>query len=70
MARKQEPIRTRAFVHVGDELVDIDTLSAEQRSYIGAMLRVTMLNAGYEGKAVFQAEGLPERDAVFGPEKT
>lgn len=61
MAGKQEPIRTRAFVHVGGELVDIDSLTAEQRSFVGAHLRVAMLNAAYEGRAVFWAEGLPER---------
>ena len=61
MARRQEPIRTEAFVHIGDQLVNLDTLSREQRSYIGAKLRTAMLNAAWEGKAVFRAEGLPEQ---------
>lgn len=65
MAKKQEPIRTEAFVHIGDQTVNIDTLTPEQRSYVGAQLLATMLNAGNEGKAVFAVEGLPERDSVF-----
>ena len=65
MAKQQEPIRTEAFVHIGDRTVNIETLTPEQRSYVGAQLLSTMLNAGNEGKAVFAVEGLPERDLIF-----
>lgn len=66
MARTQRPIRTQAFVHVGERLVNVDDLTPQQRDYIGAHLRVAMLNAYYDGKATFRAEGLPSREEVFG----
>lgn len=65
MARKQESIRTQAFVHVGERLVNVDDLTPEQREYLGAVLRVTMLNAVYDGKATFRAENLPDPNELF-----
>lgn len=64
VARKQEKIRVVAYVHVGDQLVDVDTLNAAQRDYLGASLQVAMLNAAYRGKAKFWAD-LPPAEQVF-----
>lgn len=49
----QGKIRTKAFVHIGGELVDVDTLNDEQRGRLATALKTTYLNALYSGKAVF-----------------
>lgn len=64
MARKHEKIRVVAYVHVGDQLVDVDTLNDEQRNYLGASLQVAMLNGAYRGKVKFWSE-LPPVEQVF-----
>lgn len=51
--RQREPIRVEAFVTINGQEVNIDTLSKEKRSEIGAALKVTYLNALFRGKAVF-----------------
>ncbi|WP_312637337.1 hypothetical protein [Oscillibacter sp.] len=57
MARRQrEPIRVEAFVTVNEQKVNIDTLSKEKRCEIGAVLKVTYLNALFRGKAVFHID--------------
>lgn len=52
----KQPIRVEAFVTVNGQKVNIDTLSQEKRSEIGAVLKVTYLNALFRGKAVFRIE--------------
>lgn len=68
MARKQQKIRTVSYVHVGDKLVCTKDLTPEQKSYVGAMLQVEMLNAAFRGKAVFTAD-LPPVEQVFPKEE-
>ncbi len=58
--RQREPIRVEAFVTVNGQDVNIDTLSKEKRSEIGAVLKVTYLNALFRGKAVFHIEEYPK----------
>ena len=47
-------IKTRAWVHVGDQLVDVDTLSPEQRQELATQLCLGILNTVYAGKAEFR----------------
>lgn len=47
-------IRTRAFVHKGGELVDVDTLSPEDRQEVGTQIALGWFNALYAGKAEFR----------------
>lgn len=51
--KKMQKITVRSFVHVGDELVDVDTLTQEQKIKFGTELRIQYLNALFAGKAVF-----------------
>ena len=54
MPRKQPPpIRTVAYVHVGDKLVNVDDLLPDQRQQLADWLVVTALNAAFAGKATF-----------------
>lgn len=56
MPKKPRKIRTVAYVHVGDKLVNVDDLNKEQRERLGRELTVTMLNAAFKGKAKFWYE--------------
>lgn len=62
---KQE-IRTRAWVKIGDESVDVDTLSPEMRQELGTRLALTYFNTLYAGRAVFSPAGeeTNERDKL------
>jgi hypothetical protein len=53
VAKKME-IKTRAFVHVGDQLVDVDTLSPEMRRELATQLSLAWFNTLYAGRAVFR----------------
>lgn len=64
MAKKREPIKVTAYIHVGDQLVDVDTLTPNQRDYVGARLRMEFLNSIHRGQAVFTTN-LPPRESVF-----
>ncbi len=56
--KKTKPLpRCEAYVHVGDKLVNVDDLNAEQKDRLGAALTVTLLNEIYRGKAEFWVEG-------------
>ena len=46
-------IRTRAWVRVGNESVDVDTLSPEMRQALAEKLALTYFNTLYAGRAVF-----------------
>lgn len=59
MARKQEPIQVEAYVTIGGEEVNMDTLAPEQRNRIGAELKVAWMNAMFRGKAVFSIREKP-----------
>lgn len=62
---KQE-IRTRAWVTVGGESVNVDTLSPEMRRELGTRLALTYFNTLYAGRAVFSLAGeeTDERDKL------
>ena len=45
-------IKTVSYVHVGDQLVNTDDLSREQKKELATWLKVTYLNTLYQGKAV------------------
>lgn len=55
-SRRSEPIRVEAFVTVGGEEVNMDTLSPEMRKKIGTQLALTYFNELWRGKAVFSAK--------------
>lgn len=52
VAKKLE-IRTESYVHVGDKLVNTDDLNDEQRRKVATWLKITYLNALFQGKAEF-----------------
>lgn len=54
--RNQEPIRVEAFVKIGGEEVNIDTLPPETRKKIGTQLALTYFNELWRGQAVFHAK--------------
>ncbi len=56
VAKKPQKIRTVAYVHMGDRLVNVDDLNQEQHDRLGRELTVTMLNAAFKGKATFWYE--------------
>ena len=64
MAKKREPIKTTAYIHVGDKLVDTRDLNPAQKDYLGAMLQMTLFNLAYKGIAEFTVD-LPPVDEVF-----
>lgn len=53
---KQE-IKTRAWVRVGNESVDVDTLSPEMRQELATRLALTYFNTLFAGRAVFSLAG-------------
>lgn len=61
---KDFKIKTRAWVHVGDELVDVDTLPYEKRSELATKLTLTWFNTLYEGKAEFCVAAGPPRPPI------
>lgn len=46
-------IRTRAWVRVGNESVDVDTLSPDMKRALAERLALTYFNTLYAGRAVF-----------------
>lgn len=62
--RKREPIKTVAYCHVGDQLVNMDDLTPEQQNRAANWLATTYLNELYRGIATFEvAEDLPTAEA-------
>lgn len=53
MAKPQE-IRTRALVRVGERLVDVETLTPEQRRTLATALKTRYLGELFCGEAVFE----------------
>ena len=64
MPRKQPPpIRVVAYVHVGDQLVNVDDLNQNQRTQLADWITVTALNAAFAGKATFSVKKAGGGDA-------
>jgi len=59
--RKEQKITVRAWVHVGDQLVDVDTLSPEMRQKLATELNLNLMNALYAGRAVFTVAEKPDK---------
>jgi len=68
---KQKEIRTVSFVHKGNQLVNTDSLEAEERKKLANWLKNTYLNALFRGKARFfesdsgREEGLSRESESF-----
>ena len=68
--RQREPIRVEAYVTVGGVERNVDTLTEEQRRYLGTCLKTRYLNNLFAGRAVFSPrEELPPVGEVFPGEK-
>ena len=57
MARKKTEIKCISYVHVGDQLVRFEDLTAEQRARASEELLVRYLNELYRGQAEFAPAG-------------
>lgn len=68
MAKPPE-IRTRAFVHVGDRLAEVETLTPAQRRTLAAALKARYLDELFRGRAAFlpEAEEKPPSDGQDAP---
>ena len=53
---KEQKIKTVSYVHVGDKLVNTKDLNEEQRRTLATWLKITYLNALFEGEATFCCE--------------
>lgn len=52
--KKAPEIKVIAYVHVGDQLVNVDELSDEMRVKLATRLKTTYLNELFRGEAVFR----------------
>ena len=53
MAKKPIKIKTISYVRVGNKLVNTEDLNEEQKLRLAKLLKVTYLNALFQGKARF-----------------
>ena len=53
LMEKKQNIKTVSYVHVGDKLVNTKDLNDEQRLRLATWLKITYLNALFEGEATF-----------------
>lgn len=67
MAKTKKKVTCKAYIRVGDELVDVDTLNQAQKDFLGGKMQESILNTLYKGKVEFKAD-LPPVDTIF-PEK-
>lgn len=51
--KKNQKIMVRSWVHVGGELVEVDSLPPEERKRLAAELKVRWLNDIFAGRVVF-----------------
>ena len=51
--RKEIKIRVESYVHVGDQLVNTDDLTYEQKVQLAWWIKLTYCQELYRGKAVF-----------------
>lgn len=54
---KDRALKTEAYVHIGDGLVNTDDLDREQRRRLATWLKSTYLNTLFQGKAQFFERG-------------
>lgn len=54
MARERQKIRVISYVQVGEELVEVERLNAEQKKELATWLKCTYLNHLFAGQAVFR----------------
>jgi hypothetical protein len=59
--KKEQKITVRAWVHVGDQLVNVDTLSPEMKQRLATELNLSLMNALYAGRAVFTVAKEPDK---------
>ena len=55
--RKQQELKVVAYVHVGDQLVNVDDLDDKRRTQLATRLKTTYLNELFRGEAVFRPLG-------------
>ena len=60
--RNDKPIEVHAFVKIGEETVDVDTLTPEQRRELATGLKLKFLNTMFRGKAEFRVADEKERN--------
>lgn len=51
--RQREPLRVEAFITVGGEATNVDTLTEPQKERLGTWLKATYLNELFSGQAQF-----------------
>lgn len=54
--RKEIKIRVESYVHVGDQLVNTDDLTYEQKVQLAGWIKLNYCQELYRGKAVFSLE--------------
>lgn len=64
--RKYPPIKTVAYVHVGDQLVDTRDLNPEQKKKLGDWILMTWMQNLYRGEAVFWPADQPAPEGLVG----
>ena len=57
--RKQPEIKVVAYVHVGDQLVNVDELDKERRVKLATWLKPTYLNELFRGEPLYQVHFWP-----------
>ena len=65
VGRKQQEIKVDAYVNIGETLVDIDSLTKQQRDYIGKVLNYQGVRAALGNRGVAKPPKLPPIEEVF-----
>lgn len=58
--KNKEPIRTRAYVRVGETWTDVDALDDEQRRTMATQIKRDYLNALFDGRGIRFEPGTSE----------
>lgn len=64
MGKSEKKVFCKGYIRVDGALVDLQSLSPEQRNILGSKLKVQILNNLYKGKGEFYAK-LPSSDHIF-----
>lgn len=62
--KKREPIKTESYIPIDGKRYKVSDLNEEQKQYIGACIKIKLLNAQFQGQATFYAD-LPPAEEVF-----